>query len=93
MYRVCSMLVPATESEPVFCEEHSCCESWTVGVGATRASKMASDLTEGRAAIRPQLKVTMMGFAGVPEALLELDDNSRVILGPRNAGRADINGA
>ena len=66
------MLVPGLESEPVFNEEHSCCESWTVGAGATRASKIVSILVMGRAPDRPQLEVSMMGLVEDPGALRHL---------------------
>lgn len=61
------MLVPTLESEPVFSEEHSSCESWTVGVGAAKASKIVSDLTKGRAPFRPQIEVTMFEFVRAQE--------------------------
>lgn len=56
------MLVPGLRSTPVFCDEHSACESCTVGVGARKASKMASELIQGRAPRRPQIDVIMMGM-------------------------------
>ena len=57
-----NMRVPTVESEPVFSEEHSSCESWTVGVGAAKASKIVSDLMKGRAPSRPPIEVTMAVF-------------------------------
>lgn len=61
------MLVRRLRSTPVFCDEHSACESCTVGVGARKASKMASELIQGRAPRRPQIDVIMMGLMGLVE--------------------------
>lgn len=43
----CSMLIPALESEPVFCEEHNSCDSCTESLGAVRASKIVRDWMKG----------------------------------------------
>ena len=82
------MLVPLLESGAVFSDEHSSCESWTVGVGVPRASKMMSDLTKGRAPSCPQGEVPMTGSVEVLGGLLALGDNSRAMLDARIASRA-----
>lgn len=75
---------------PVFSEEHSSCESCTVGVGATRASKIVSDLSKGRAPNGPQAEVTMMDLVEDPVALLALGNDSRERLDPGAASGAII---
>lgn len=48
-----------------------------MGVGATRASKIVSDLIKGRAPNGAQVLVSMMGLVEDPVALLALGGNSR----------------
>lgn len=77
----------------MFNEEHSSCDScWTVGVGAVKHSKIASDLMKGRGPNRPKIEVSMMGFVEDPEPLLARQENGRVILDTRIASQADIDG-
>lgn len=83
-------LVPAIDAVPVFSEEHSCCESCTVGVGATRASKMVSDLIKGGAPNGPQFEGTMIESVEDPVALLALGDNSREMQDTSTASEATI---
>lgn len=79
------MFVPAFESEPVFCEEHSSWDSWTEGLGAAKASNIASDWMKGRAPSRLQIGVAMMAFVGDPRTLLMLGDSGKVTLDARIA--------
>ena len=60
------MLIPALESEPVFCEEHSSCDNWIEGLGAAKASKMVSDLMKGRGFSGIQIEAAMLGPIGNP---------------------------
>ena len=76
---VCRMLSPTLEQEAVFNEEQSSCESWTVGIGATSASKIVSGLMEGRPRSRPRFEVAMMGSAGDPGELQARCNDSRAI--------------
>ena len=56
-----------------------------MGVGAAKASKIVSDLMNGRAPSRPQIEVSMMKIVDDPGARLGPRDNSRVILDARIA--------
>ena len=80
----------AFDAEPVFREEHNSCESWTVGIGAEKASRIVNDWIKGRAPYRPHCEVIMIGFAEDPGELLALGDDSRKILNTRMTMRANI---
>ena len=84
------MVIPALEPEPVFCEEHNSCDNWTEGLGAAKASKIASELMKGRALSRLQIEVPIMGFVGDPEVLLALRNNDRRLPDARIASGADV---
>ncbi|CAF9938528.1 MAG: hypothetical protein ALECFALPRED_007716 [Alectoria fallacina] len=92
VWAICSVLIPTLESDPVFNEAHSACESWTVGVGAAKASKIVSNFMEGRPPSRPQIEVAIMGFVEDPGRQLALRDNGRAIIDSSIASQADIDG-
>ena len=86
------MLIPALESDPVFSEAHSSCESWTVGIGAAKASKIVSNFMKGRLPSRPQIEMAIMGFVEDRGRQLALRDNGRAIIDASIAGQADTDG-
>ena len=57
---ICRLHLPTLRPEPVLSEEQNCCDSWTVGVGATRTSKIESDMMKGRVPSPAQLEVTIL---------------------------------
>ena len=65
----------------MFCEEQSSCDNWTEGVGTAKASKIVSELIEGRAPNRVQIEPVMMGFVKEAGTLPALDNNGRGTLG------------
>ena len=83
-------LIPAFESEPVFCEEHSSCDSWTEGLGTAKASKMVSDLRKGRALSGLQIEAAMLGFFENPGPPTVFRDNGSVVLDTKIAGQRDV---
>ena len=85
------MLIPAFESEPVFCEEHSSCDSWTEDLGAAKASKMVSDLMKGRALSGLQIGTAILGFVENPGPPTAFRDSGIVVLDAKIAGQRDIN--
>lgn len=80
------MLIPALESEPVFCEEHRSCDNWTVGLGATRASKIVSELMKGRTLSGLQIEAAMLGLIGDPRPRAAFRNIGRVVLDVKIAG-------
>ena len=84
------MLIPAFESEPVFCEEHSSCDNWTEGLGAAKASKMVSNLMKGRALSGLQVEAAMLGFFENPGPPMAFRDNGSVVLDAKIVGQRDV---